>query len=37
MENVTISYAGHHVLLRVYDYEREAVRHAARRLGVAIG
>ena len=36
MENMTISYRGRKVQLRVYDYEREDYRRVARRLGAAI-
>ena len=33
---MTIEYAGRKVALRVYDWEREAMRKVARRLGLAI-
>jgi hypothetical protein len=36
MEKMTINFAGRKVVLRVYDYEREAMRKAAQRLGVTL-
>ena len=36
MEHITINYAGRKVALRVYDWEREAMRKVARKLGVSI-
>ena len=36
METMTVSYRGHKVTVRVYDYERDVYRRVARRLGAAI-
>jgi hypothetical protein len=36
MEQMTINYGKHQVSLRVYEWEREAMQRAARKMGATV-